>query len=55
MQAIVDEANEFLDAAAQRIGAQKLVMESPRPGWQRKGWKIREYQYERQVWPKAAK
>lgn len=44
-----DEAYKVLEDAARRIGAKRIVMESPRPGWQKRGWTVARYKYERQL------
>ena len=41
------EGYVVLEDAARRIGAKKLVMDSPRPGWQRRGWRVSKFNYER--------
>ena len=49
MEGLQDEAYKVLSDAAMRVGAKKLVMESPRGGWQREGWKVQRYIYERSL------
>ena len=49
MAALEHEAYTVLAEAARKIGAKKLVMDSPRTGWQRNGWAVRRYTYERSL------
>ena len=49
MSGIVCEAYKVLTDAALKVGAKKLVMESPRKGWQREGWNVQRYIYERSL------
>jgi hypothetical protein len=47
MEQLNDEIMAILEAARQRIGAKSIVMDSPRPGWQKAGWRVKRYIYER--------
>jgi hypothetical protein len=49
MQVLWPEADKILQGMAQKIGAKALSFHSPRPGWQKTGWKVKEYIYERGV------
>lgn len=39
----------FIDDLAKNIGADRIRMESPRRGWERKGFKVKTMVYEREV------
>jgi hypothetical protein len=49
MEALQDEAYAILTDVAKRVGAKRVLMESPRAGWQRVGWQVKKYIYEREV------
>jgi hypothetical protein len=49
METLQDEAYAILNDVAKRVGTKKIVMESPRGGWQKVGWKVKKYIYEREV------
>lgn len=40
-------AYTLLEQLRQKIGARSVVMESPRKGWAKHGWKVKRYIYER--------
>jgi hypothetical protein len=47
MESMGEQAYRVLDEAKQRVGAKAIVMDSPRPGWQKAGWRIKRIIYER--------
>jgi hypothetical protein len=46
MEQFQAEAMAVLRDYAAKFNAKRLVMHSPRPGWQKAGWNIKEYVYE---------
>ena len=49
MEQFIDEAMQLLNKLAGNISAKTMVMHSPRAGWQKAGWTVKEYVYEREV------
>jgi hypothetical protein len=46
MEQFQADAMKVLSDYAATFKAKRLVMHSPRPGWQKAGWRIKEYVYE---------
>lgn len=49
MAQLADEAYALLGDLAKKCGATRLRMDSPRQGWQKAGWQVKKYIYEREV------
>jgi hypothetical protein len=49
MAMLTAEGYKVLHETAHKLGARMLTMDSPREGWQRKGWRVAKYKYEREV------
>lgn len=47
MEMLWDEGWQMVEKMKERIGAKYVVMDSPRPGWQKLGWEITRYIYKR--------
>jgi hypothetical protein len=44
-----EDAMKVLRDYAAKFNAKKIVMHSPRTGWQKVGWRVKEYVYEQEV------